>query len=71
MYIDEKYIEIAIIAFIVNLVFVGGATLLGCFEPEDFFARLAFTSVLTIIFAYTIRRAEEAITNDNKRKRGE
>lgn len=71
MHIDEKYIEIAIIAFIVNLVFVGGATLLGYFEPEDFFARLAFTSVLTIIFACTIRRAEEAITNDNKRKRGE
>ena len=47
MYIDEKDIEIAIIAL------------------------LAFTSVLTIIFAYTIRRAEEAITNDNKRKRGE
>lgn len=47
MYIDEKDIEIAIIAL------------------------LAFTSVLTIIFACTIRRAEEAITNDNKRKRGE
>ena len=64
MFIDKKYLEGSIIAFIVNLALTIGTTFLGFYDVDDFFIRLAFGSVVSIATICIILKLADFLDKD-------